>query len=146
MKIFGFEIKSPRSAFTERRRGERIRVFETLFLDYQSPVHPAKGRCEARDISEVGLRFSSTSKIPKGTPLELNLRFAQSSPVKADLRVWAKVTRCDKKFGQKWYKIGCEFDPLDPVTCSQIQAFVNWLKEQKEKNLFFRWREPGEEQ
>lgn len=146
MKIFGFNIKLPWLSSREKRGAERIRAFETVYLDYESPVHAGKKTSEAKNISVTGVYFNSRVKLPPGTLLALNLRFAQSSPIKDPLPVRARVAYCEKRFHENWYRVGCEFTVVDAATHQKLQAFVDWMKEQREKNLFFRWREPGEKE
>ena len=141
MNIFGIRIKLPKLFQTvDKRKFERVRVFETLYLDYQSDRPPVKGSSKAKDISLGGLRFTSDQKIPKGSLLQLNLRFAAGSTSVKSLTTQAHVVRCSKKMGHKHYQVGCIFDPLDEASRVEIENFIHWLKERNEKYLFFRYR------
>ena len=139
MNFFGLEIRFPGFPRRERRNGTRARIFEALYLDYKSDNPPIKGTAEGGDISLGGVRFASDKKIPKGTRLELTLRFAAGSTTTESLKVFAQVVRCERPFGHKHYQVGCRFDVLDENPRNAIITFVLWLKERNEKYLFFRY-------
>ena len=139
MNFFGLEIGFPRFSRRERRNEERARIFEALYLDYESDNPPVQGTTEGRDISLGGVRFASDKKIPKGTRVELTLRFAAGSTTTESLNVSAQVVRCERPFGHKHFQVGCRFDVLDENPRTAIVTFVLWLKEHNEKYLFFRY-------
>ena len=139
MKFLGLKIKLLKFPKRERRKWQRTRVYETLYLDYRSDYPPVKGSAEGRDISLGGVRFVTQYKIPKGTPVQLTLRFASSPTTTKSLSVRARILRCSKKFGQKRYRVGCEFLKLDETSYSEIETFVKWVKEQQDKYLHYRY-------
>ena len=76
MKILGFELKLPKFLRPDRRKAERARIFEDLYVDYKSLNPPRKGTGEGRDISVSNLNFFSNDKLPAGTSLELRIRIS----------------------------------------------------------------------
>lgn len=140
MRIFDFDIRLPRFSRKERRRAERIKVFEALYLDYRSPSPGLSGSAPSKDISAIGIRFLSEHKLSKGTSLDLRLRFTPGSIRTEKLRVRATVVRCHRLWRKKKYRVACVFDDLDTHARQEIQNFVSWLREREKKYLHFRWQ------
>ena len=139
MRFLGLKFGLPKIFQRERRRAERLCVYETLYLDYKSQDPPFQGSAEALDLSVTDIRFKSEQKIPKGTQLHLNLRFAAGVVSTETLLVLARVVRCFKPIFHEHYRVECIFVGLTPDSQKILEAFVRWLKEQKEKYLFFRY-------
>lgn len=155
--LFGFEIRLPRFSKKEKRRAERVRTYEELYLDYRSLENsasgggtagfsqpsqrvPTGGSGEARDVSVTGIRFISKIKYPPGTLLDLKLRFAPGSTPIPNLEVRGRVKRAYKLFRLKGYRVGCVFESLSEEARQAIEQFVKWAKVREKKYLFFRWR------
>ena len=138
MKIMGLKIKFPRILPFERRKAERVRIHETLYLNYEASKDRVNGTAEGKDISTSGVRFASFSKFPPGTPLDLTLRFSPEYFQNKPLQVRAIVVRCYRLVRQRRYRIACKFENLDSSTKEEIQAYIVWLKEQKVKLAFLR--------
>ncbi|MBI4115896.1 MAG: PilZ domain-containing protein [Candidatus Omnitrophica bacterium] len=146
--MFGLEIRFPRIFWSgkERRRAERERVFEALYVDYRCDSPPLSGSGEGKDVSAVGIRFACEQKLPKDAALRLRLRFTPGSVKKDSVEIRARVVDCYKKIGHGRYRVACDFQELDLVSQYTIKSFVEWLKARRAKNLFFRWRMKGEEE
>lgn len=146
MKIFGFEISFPFSLFPkEKRRAERLGIFEALYVRYRCLDSEGRGSGAALDLSQVGILFLSEHPIPSGARLELMLRFTPGSVSSEvyELPVEARVVRCRKRFNQKYQRVACEFEGLSPEVQQIIAHFIGWLKERQEKYLFFRYQPPA---
>lgn len=139
MIIFGFRVNLPKIFQKEKRESPRLHILQTLYLDFKSQTPPVQASAEARDISMGGLRFNSQKKLPKGTSLELTLRFAAGSTAVNSLTTHAHVVRCSKQWSRKDYQIGCEFDRLEEATHEEIEVFIQWLKVRNEKYVHFRY-------
>lgn len=141
MKILGLEIRFPRISSSDRRGEKRIPVHETLYLDYCTSEPPQEGSAQALDISISEIRFISPSKLPKGAILDLTLRFPPGLIQMQTLKVRGHVVRSYRRFHQKRHRVVCAFDEMDASSLDQIQTFIRWLEERKEKFLFFRYRD-----
>lgn len=139
MKILGFELRVPKFLRPDRRKAQRARIFEDLYVDYKSLNPPRKGTGEGRDISVLALNFFSDDKLPAGTLLEMRLRISPGVLQGDHIFARAIVQRCSKGFREKQYRVVCIFEGLDEVTKSQIETFVVWLKQREQKYLFFRY-------
>ena len=143
MKLFGFEIKLPFFK-NERRKAPRARIFEDLYVDFQSrnTPHPVKGTGEGRDLSTIGIQFFGDKKFNVGAELDLILRISPGVLPVDKLFVRARVVRCHKGFREKQCRIACDFQNVDETTLKHISTFVAWLKQREEKYLFFRYNTP----
>ena len=139
MKILGFELKLPKFLRPDRRKAQRARIFEDLYVDYKSLNPSRKGTGEGRDISVLSLNFFSDDKLPAGTSLELRLRLSPGVLQVDQIFTRATVVRCSKGFREKQYRVACNFEGIDQTTRSQIETFVAWLKQREQKYLFFRY-------
>ncbi len=139
MTFLGIQINLPKIFRKEKREVPRLRIFQTLYLDYKSEKPPVQGSAEARDISMGGLRFNSDKRLPQGTHVLLTLRFAGGSTTVSSLTARARVVRCFRQWGHKHYQIGCEFERLEESSREEIEVFINWLKERNEKYIHFRY-------
>ena len=139
MKILGFELKVPKFLRPDRRKAERARIFEDLYVDYKSMNPPRKGTGEGRDISASGLHFFSDDKLPPGTSLELKLRLSPGVLPLDQIFARGTVLRSTKGSREKQYRVASHFEGLHQATRSQIETFVVWLKQREQKYLFFRY-------
>lgn len=139
MRLAGLKFGLPKIFQRERRRSERQRVHESLYLDYKSQDPPLQGSAEASDLSLTGIRFKSGQTIPKQTLLDLTLRFAAGVVSTETLSVQARVVRCVKPLFRQHVRVGCVFVALTQDSEKILEAFLCWLKERKEKYLFFRY-------
>ena len=139
MKIFGLEIKIPRILMPiERRKAERFRAYETVYLDYRSPGEEKFGSGEGRDISTRGIRFACPSYIPKGTFLNLTLRFAPDyASSRKTIHLRAYVVRAYRQPRQKRFRVACAFENVDAPTHKELEDFVLWLKDRKDQYLYY---------
>lgn len=128
LTLLGLKIKFPRILPIERRKAERVRIQETLYLDYVSPVHLNRGKAEGRDLSTRGIRFACSDKYPKGTPLDLTFRFSSEYAKDKTLQGRGIVVRCYRKSFQRRYRIACAFDHPDTLFHNELQDFVSWVK------------------
>lgn len=87
-------------------------------------------------MSATGIRFACSTKFPKGTRLELELKLPSEYGEKKIIRAQTHVIRCYKKLKQNRYRIACRFDRLDAETRSEIQSFVAWLDERERRYLY----------
>ena len=145
MKIFGFNIRFPRFSSKERRRGERAKVFETLYVDFANRELQIRGTGEAHDVALGGVRFVTSKKLVRGTRLLLTLRFTPGVVARDELQTEGQVVRahlCNRKGD---YLVVCSLSDLDAAVSDQLQIFIRWLERQKEKYLFYRWGEQGKE-
>lgn len=137
MKLFGLEIKIPRILSRERRKAERVRIHETLYLDYLSPEHGKKESGEGRDISLCGVRFACSSPIPKGTVLDLTLRLSPDYASNKILPLKARVVRTYRYPRQKRFRVACAFEEMDNSAYRQLEDFITWLKERMSQSFYF---------
>lgn len=141
MRILGCEIKLPRFFSGERRRAPRYLVYEALYVSVKLRGRSSFDQGEALDISQTGIRLISNHKFPKGALLDMELRFTPGSTPQSSISVQASVVRCYKKaIWEKCYRMGCQFEALDPTAQEIIRVFISWLKEREEKYLFFRYQ------
>jgi hypothetical protein len=136
LKILGREIELRRFLFRERRKAERVVLFNTLFIDYHSPVHQTSGTAEGRDISTRGVRFACHEQFPVGTPLDLTLRFAPEYGSDRVVQTRGYVVRCYRKKLQTRYRVACAFDHVEAMHHDQIENFVRWQKD-RERNYIY---------
>ena len=121
MKIFGLEIKIPRILMPiERRKAERFRAYETVYLDYRSPGEEKFGSGEGRDISTRGIRFAPDYASSRKT---IHLR--------------AYVVRAYRQPRQKRFRVACAFENVDAPTHKELEDFVLWLKDRKDQYLYY---------
>ena len=139
MRIFGFEFKFPFSIRRDRRKDDRARIFEDLYVDFRSPIDPVHGTGEGRDISVSSVGFFSDQKLSVGIPVELTLRIAPGVLDVQKIPVRGRVIRCQKGFREKQYRVACEFEEVDEPTRQRLTTFVDWLKQREKKYLFFRY-------
>lgn len=141
VNLFGFNIDFTQffKSKSHRRKWERVRTIEVLYLDYKSTGPPLQGTGEAQDISLGGIRFKSDDKIPKGTLLELKLRFAAGSTTTDSLIAHGHVVGCSKSWRQKHFHVRCQLERLNQVQQKQLELFIKWWKERSDKYIQFRY-------
>ena len=146
MKIFGIELKLPRFLQNEKRRALRARIFEDVYVDFQTrnSPNPLRGTGEGRDLSAHGIQFFCDKRFSVGTPIDLVLRFSPGILPVEKLWVQAQVVRCHKGFREKQCRVACDFENVDEQTKKHIEVFVSFLKQREEKYLFFRYGKPDE--
>jgi hypothetical protein len=153
MKIFGIEIKfGGGGSQKERRNTPREKVFETVYVDYAVPDQEIKGTGEVKDLTSLGLCFGSFLPLDRGTAVDLTLRFTPGSTKTNSLRIPGTVVRSQtlvKKHHYNLdysYEIACSFKAPEGEAARELQAFIDWLKQYKEKYLHFRWGPEAEEE
>ncbi len=145
MKIFGIEIKLGQGSQKERRSAPREKVFETVYVDYTNPELQIKGTGEVKDLTPQGVCFGSFMTLSEGMSVDLVLRFTPGSIRTNTLKIRGRVVRCQKMGKKNWYnlnyghEIACAFSELEGEARHELQAFMDWLKQYKEKYLHFRW-------
>ncbi len=139
MKIFDQILSFFGFSEQEKRAAQRLKIFEAVYLDWKDSAGK-EGKGEGKDISTSGIRFASDIEFPKGTILDLKLRFAPGSIQKEMLEVKAQVIRCYKPKGGRHYRVGCIFKNLDPEAQGVLKSLIGWLKEREKKYLFFRYQ------
>ena len=141
MNIFGFNFNLPKffRLGHNRRRWERTRIIEVLYLDYKSNQPPLQGTAEAQNLSLGGIQFKSDKKIPKGVTLELKLRFAAGSTTMDSITVPVSVIDCSRNFRQKHFHVRCQFKALTAIQAKQLETFMEWWKIRVDKYMHFRY-------
>lgn len=142
MGIFDFWFKLLNLFKRDKRREPRARIFEDLYVDFQSTrsTPPIRGTGEGRDISLTGVQFFSDKKFHAETPLDLVLRFPPGVLAIDRIAIHARVVRCHKGFRERQCRIACAFEKIDPESRKQLAALLSWLKEREKKYLFFRYQ------
>ena len=71
----------------------------------------------AKDISQGGIRFPASERLPQGARLELELALpAEETPIQAQVEViW-----CARFQGNGPYEVGCRFTHIDPLDRGKI--------------------------
>lgn len=136
MKILGLEIHLPRILPFERRKSERVRTLETVYLDFTSEEDAHKGNGEVREISEGGIRFATYSKLSKGGLIHLTLRFTSEYAPNKGLQVDARILRSYRFPGQARYRVACAFQSLDEKARAFFQDFISWLKARNASQIY----------
>ncbi len=141
MNFFGlnFDFSKFFKSASHRRKWERIRILEALYLDYESNQPPLQGKGEAQDLSLGGICFKADQKIPKGTLLELKLRFAAGSTTADTLITQGHVIGCNRRWRRKHHHVRCRLEGLDQVKQKTLELFIQWWKERQEKYMHFRY-------
>lgn len=131
--------------FQSPDRYERVRTFETLYVDYRDPATGNTGSGEGLDICPQSIRFASFGVFKKNAPLELNLRFSYKYTETRTLTLKGNVIECKRLRKQRRHRTVCVFEqPLLPEDQAEIRNLIAWLGEVKEKYLFFRYgKGPG---
>jgi len=124
----------------EQRRFVRLAP-PSIGLTYRvvGPVcraEPGTGRREAEeavqaaeDISQGGVRFPASERLPQGARLELELALpAEETPIQAQVEViW-----CARFQGKGPYEVGCRFIQIDPLDRGKLIHHVHeTLKQRK---------------
>ena len=83
----------------------------------------------AKDISQGGVRFPASERLPQGARLELELALpAEETPIQAQVEVmW-----CARFQGNAPYEVGCRFTQIDPLDRGKLIHHVHeTLKQRK---------------
>lgn len=141
MKIFGWNLFGAK----EKRAAERVRLFEELYVDYIDAANATvSGSGESLDFSSLGIRFISHHPFRKGDALKLRIRFTPGILPVSEILVEAKAVRCNRRWREKFYRIGCKFENVNEETRSRLEFLVNYFREREKKYLFFRYNTPDE--
>ncbi|HTL48938.1 MAG TPA: hypothetical protein VL688_12830 [Verrucomicrobiae bacterium] len=126
--------------FQTPERYERTRTFETLYVDFLDPSTGKSGDGEGLDISVDSIRFAAFQQFKKNTVLDLTLRFSYNYTETRSVKMKATVIESKRHAKQKRHRTVCVFQaPADPEDLKEIERLIQWLKEVKEKYLFFRY-------
>lgn len=107
-----------------RERRERGRVVLDLPLDYQAPDSSYLCAGIAVDGSEAGLLIHSLQEIPLGTPLDVDVLFADEFEL-SSFEARGKIVRTLRpENGQKGYGYGVEFLQIDEVNYRKLRRLL----------------------
>jgi len=86
-------------------------TYRVVGREAEETVKPAK------DISQGGIRFPVSERLPQGARVELELVLpAEQTPVQAQ----AEVIWCARFQGNGPYEVGCRFTQIDPLDRGKI--------------------------
>jgi len=82
----------------------------------------------AKDISQGGVRFPVSERLPQGARLELELALpVEESPIQAQVEViW-----CARFHGNGPYEVGCRFIQIDPLDRGKIIRHIHEALKQR---------------
>jgi hypothetical protein len=128
MRLF-FWKKAEDKVRRERRRHPRIRVF--LKIDYQITDEIPRLNCEARDISEGGIRFGLFQQIASGTPLKLKIYLDNAAE---PVDILGKVTWAKETPGKDFpYEVGIVFEPHLSSPIDKIKKFIQNISVERQE-------------
>ena len=105
-RLFEFTKKEKENFANDRRVSKRYGI--PLKLSYSNPLTKIHGESISKDISRHGLRFPVSTKIPRGTALDLIIEDPYSSvPIASKAKVtWAEKFVTGDDADDTFYEIG----------------------------------------
>ena len=112
----------------ERRRFVRLDP-TSIVVRYKVADQEVRGTVQAaKDVSQGGIRFPASERLPQGAKLELELALpGETVPIHAQVEVvWSARFR-----GDGLYEVGCRFTQIDPLDRGKLIRHIHEALKQR---------------